>query len=438
MSEQRKQIFICWSGERSKLLADIMQTWLKKVVPGLDVFTSMQIKKGARWFDVVSQKLAGSNAGLVCLTPEGMHSSWIHFEAGNLAHAIFQAGQEQDGQLIRRIFTFLFQVSPGKLEGPLAAYQSTQANQADTERMLLDIMDALQISFPADNWENHFRKYWADFETKLGRIPPLSIEHSAILPHLRSLFHLKTFEEPFDECTNQNWGDRFRGAFERLVALQQRRQEVERLCPAYQQYLYNDLCSILDGYAMDLHSLVIPLPHLNLCPNGKLDFPENILKLVEHRRKRILQLILHLTNPGGKPVLEESIQYARMTTLAERKATLIHPFGSKITKELVEPVKKTRDSRFEESKGLSGQPVGFDRLVYCLYREQLARKANKDSAAQDVLSLVISADRELEKLQARDDAGGLVPLYYALRALLAAYPESLEDEEVDNRLQDLM
>ena len=66
-------IFICWSGDRSKRLANALQTYLPQFIPVFQsapdknsLFVSDDITKGSRWFDEVERQLdvAGCRPGL--------------------------------------------------------------------------------------------------------------------------------------------------------------------------------------------------------------------------------------------------------------------------------------------------------------------------------------------------------------------------------------
>lgn len=51
-------IFISWSGERSKALAEALRSWLPKVIQNLNPWISVSdIEKGARWLIDISEKL---------------------------------------------------------------------------------------------------------------------------------------------------------------------------------------------------------------------------------------------------------------------------------------------------------------------------------------------------------------------------------------------
>ena len=82
----------------------------------------MQIEKGSLWSDELREQLKAADAGLLCLTPEGISVSWIHYEAGLLALAV---DKEEDRP---RIYTYLHGIEPGDLTGPLAAYQDPPRN----------------------------------------------------------------------------------------------------------------------------------------------------------------------------------------------------------------------------------------------------------------------------------------------------------------------
>src|SRR5689334_22311711 len=83
------KLFLCWSGNRSKEFAEILMHWLPKVVgPKLQPTMSSKIEKGVGWLEALLTHVEGADAGLLCLTPENLTSSWIHFEAGMLGKAV--------------------------------------------------------------------------------------------------------------------------------------------------------------------------------------------------------------------------------------------------------------------------------------------------------------------------------------------------------------
>jgi len=59
-------VFISWSGERSKKLADALHNFLGNVLPGIDLwFSDEDIGPGAIWSDQLRQALQQANVGVL-------------------------------------------------------------------------------------------------------------------------------------------------------------------------------------------------------------------------------------------------------------------------------------------------------------------------------------------------------------------------------------
>ena len=126
-------IFICWSRDPSKKLAESVKKLLEAALhleKDKDVFISGGIEKGVTWFRSVVEHLKSSKAGIVCLTPVNLQSPWLHFESGALAMAGFQKHQ---------LFTLLHGVTGGELEGPLSAYQATGTNRPEMTALVTSL-----------------------------------------------------------------------------------------------------------------------------------------------------------------------------------------------------------------------------------------------------------------------------------------------------------
>lgn len=69
------KVFISWSGERSKLLANALCEWLKPVLQSVEVWMSeADIEAGDRWGQEVAKELSASNFGIICVTPENLNA----------------------------------------------------------------------------------------------------------------------------------------------------------------------------------------------------------------------------------------------------------------------------------------------------------------------------------------------------------------------------
>src|SRR5579875_159793 len=82
-------VFISWSGERSKYVAEALRGWLKQVIQAVKPWLSSEdILAGARWNVEIANRLSATKFGIICVTPENLDSNWLVFEAGALAKTI--------------------------------------------------------------------------------------------------------------------------------------------------------------------------------------------------------------------------------------------------------------------------------------------------------------------------------------------------------------
>jgi TIR domain len=157
------RVFISWSGEMSKAVAKGLYEWLPDIINAVDPFMSEDIRKGALWRRVLAQELAENNFGIICLTPENLKSTWLHFEAGAIAKATNES----------LIWTYLFQVQPAQVESPLADFQHTIAEKEDTRKLVHTINEALGDQQRTEGQVNRvFERSWPTLEAKLQAVPP--------------------------------------------------------------------------------------------------------------------------------------------------------------------------------------------------------------------------------------------------------------------------
>ena len=96
-------IFISWSGERSRAIAQSLREWLPYVLPNAKPWMSAaDIDRGSRWSSEISQELDRANVGIICLTPDNLEAPWVLFEAGALSKALKHT----------LVCTYLFNVRP--------------------------------------------------------------------------------------------------------------------------------------------------------------------------------------------------------------------------------------------------------------------------------------------------------------------------------------
>ena len=110
----RASVFVSWSGHASKGMAQALRTWLPQMFQTVEpLFSSDDISAGSVWFETVGRHLRRSTFAIVCVTPENLDSSWLHFEAGAIGMA-----QGADETTPRNVVPYLLDMTPASLEPP--------------------------------------------------------------------------------------------------------------------------------------------------------------------------------------------------------------------------------------------------------------------------------------------------------------------------------
>src|SRR5260370_7231044 len=83
---EANNVFLSWSGPRSKSAAEALKDWLPNILQTARPWMSAtDIEKGTRWREEVAAALDTMKAGIICLTPENLTAEWLLFEAGALS-----------------------------------------------------------------------------------------------------------------------------------------------------------------------------------------------------------------------------------------------------------------------------------------------------------------------------------------------------------------
>jgi hypothetical protein len=154
------KIFISWSGARSRAIAEALNDWLRRVIQAVRPFYSPEIEKGAKWSGEIDAALEGTQFGIVCLTPDNLASTWIHYEVGALS-------KTKDAL----IWTFLHGLTPGDVPPPLGKFQHTVAEKDDVLRLLktinVRIAEVGGDPLPERILEDNFELFWPRLEERL-------------------------------------------------------------------------------------------------------------------------------------------------------------------------------------------------------------------------------------------------------------------------------
>lgn len=244
------KVFISWSGDLSKKLAEEVRLWLPGVLQFVKpYFTPNDIEKGTRWSTEIAIELESSNAGIICLTKDNVNKPWILFEAGALSKNFGKAN----------VCTILFNLDNADLTGPLTSFQATKFDKTDFRKLLTTINNTGSDSkLESAVLNDVFEMWWPKLELKVKEILKTHVVSTA--DNLRS--EREILEEVL-ELTRINSkrlprrGELSRTTMGRLLEMIQEMQ--------YRMMKYGDKESIM--YFNDTHGLI-----KNLCE--ELDSPD--------------------------------------------------------------------------------------------------------------------------------------------------------------------
>ena len=156
------KVFISWSGERSRQVADLLDRWIQCVLQAVDPWLSTKdIDKGSLWFSEITSQLSNTQNGIVCLTKSNLNNPWILFEAGALAKGISS----------NRVYTFLIDLKPNDIKDPLAQFNHTIPNKEGLYQLVRTINNGLDInSLKETILSNVFNTYFPQFESEFNTI----------------------------------------------------------------------------------------------------------------------------------------------------------------------------------------------------------------------------------------------------------------------------
>ena len=163
-------IFLSWSGERSRAMAEFLTIWLRKVIQNTKPWMSqIDIQKGKRWSEEIGKNLESHNIGIICVTPENYKASWLLFETGALSKSLGYS----------KICPLLLGISPTEISGPLSQFQATILEKSDIFK-LIKMLNSELNDFKLDDklLNDSFNSNWLEFENKIDEIVKIKIQGS--------------------------------------------------------------------------------------------------------------------------------------------------------------------------------------------------------------------------------------------------------------------
>lgn len=156
------KVFISWSGDLSRQLAEEVRNWLPGVLQYVKpYFTPDDIEKGAKWSTEILKELEESEIGILCLTRDNLDKPWILFEAGALSKNFGKS----------KVCTILFGIDSSDLSGPLTGFQDTKFNKVDFKKLIESInKEGGDSKLDSKILDKVFDMWWDRLENSVNRI----------------------------------------------------------------------------------------------------------------------------------------------------------------------------------------------------------------------------------------------------------------------------
>lgn len=181
----RVHVYMIWSGRAARILASALKDNLfgHLLQDHAEAFLADQdITAGSKWEFALEQHIQASSVGVVCLTPENLQNSWMHYEAGAIS---LQGGR-------RLVIPVLLGVTRDEVSGPLEKFQCVEATAEGVfEIVKLVAMESIEGDAEAALWAAQRREvfqsyYWKRIEEALAGARELLQERPALSEETRN------------------------------------------------------------------------------------------------------------------------------------------------------------------------------------------------------------------------------------------------------------
>ena len=188
------KVFISWSGDRSKKIAEFLHEWLPTVLQNIKPYMSAEsIDKGERWSLDIANQLQETNYGIVCVTPDNFNAPWILFESGALSKSINNS----------RVSPIIFDLLPSDLsKSPLLQFQLTQFNETEMAKLIISINNSAPDTEKVEQAvaSKAFQRAWNELESFVSTVSSASnVTRSIKGDSIEQLSALGQFENAIEE-----------------------------------------------------------------------------------------------------------------------------------------------------------------------------------------------------------------------------------------------
>jgi hypothetical protein len=240
------QIFLSWSGERSRAIAEALRAWLPKVVQSVKPWMSDEdIDAGSRWLTEVTTILSNAKVGLICVTPENQHNPWLLFEAGALSRTFEQTC----------VCPILFSMTPGQLSGPLTQFQANVLSREGIGKILATINRGLgERQIESSELNEILDVWWPKLQEKIDA-----------MPHVAEPVVIRSTESQLDELLSLA-RENMRRENLRLEASRERDEKTDGLLDFMEKA--GAMLGNAQQQSQNLHSLISRQPEASISAGG--------------------------------------------------------------------------------------------------------------------------------------------------------------------------
>jgi len=166
------KVFISWSGDHSRKVAELLKSWLEDVFQGVEAWMSKEdISKGDIWFTNLSDELAKTDFGILSLTAENVTSPWVLFEAGALSKGLSR----------NRVCPLLINFDSLRLTKPLSEFNAAIPTKDDMLKLAKSINShGDKPLLTPEKLAKTFEQWWGGFESQFAEIQRQHCEQPAL------------------------------------------------------------------------------------------------------------------------------------------------------------------------------------------------------------------------------------------------------------------
>lgn len=158
------KVFISWSGKKSMEVAKVLKWWVKNVIQSTEPFVSDDdIALGTKWSERITNELAETMIGIICITPDNQSAPWINFEAG----AISKVVEGEQNKVVPVLIDFMKKTD---YKGPLSAFNLALLDREGLLKLAKSINATLTSSRPEADVVETFETWWPQLEERLKEV----------------------------------------------------------------------------------------------------------------------------------------------------------------------------------------------------------------------------------------------------------------------------